>query len=300
MGTQNIFISTSCLSGQEKGFYESDVLAVLDAYEDVPHIELGAAHLSPYQSSEEHQRYVSQLKKRISDLTLLGKRFSVHGPFPPLYEHFMINPASQDEQYRNESLRIISESIRFAVAIGADLYSFHPGSCADIDIWGKPLGKIHRRNRAFNTALNSIQSIIEKSFCSNLRLAVETMEPDPQHLFNQVSDFRKLFKKLGYFNNLGILLDVGHVLNQPDGEQILEKYLEEFSHKIFAFHLHQKRDDQPHQLPSSPDFYHRFKDTAGLKILEAHGLSIEEILDEQKKMKRFLDRPLKIPSYQRH
>lgn len=67
----------------------------------------------------------------VGTLSALPAEFLVHNYFPPPAEPFVVNLASLDERIRDRSLGHALDSLDFCAALGAPIYTVHPGFLSD-------------------------------------------------------------------------------------------------------------------------------------------------------------------------
>lgn len=67
----------------------------------------------------------------IMELNKLGCNYMTHNFFPPEEERLILNIASKNEDVINKSLDFIKNAIDFAIGIGAQIYTIHPGFLAE-------------------------------------------------------------------------------------------------------------------------------------------------------------------------
>lgn len=110
-----------------------------------------------------------------------GVRFLTHNFFPPDDSRLVINLASASRETRRASIDFAKRAIDFAVSLGADVYTLHPGFAAD------PAGESNARGRNFDFRFDDAVNHDAMAYCIEsldevwrhaagkpLRVAIET------------------------------------------------------------------------------------------------------------------------------
>lgn len=196
-----IYISTSCLKNPK------NIIKVLDEYEkaEIENVELGSVH--DYFDTKKLKNY--------------SFNFIVHGYFPPPKIPFNFNLASQKTSIRKKSVALSRLAIDVCCEIGSPIFTFHAGFTVDPPKLGKrfPRKNIVIRQKAINTFFESTKEILEYAKSRAIKLAMElnvvqkfNLDKGKNNLllfadYEEAQLFYKNFNK----NEIGILLDLGHI-----------------------------------------------------------------------------------------
>lgn len=163
-------------------------------------VELWMAQLYPYRDRE--ARFAEELRGT-------GMGWSVHADMRDL------NLASRNEGIRRESLRQITDTIRFAAGIGAAFLTVHPGRAGSSKDVKADCLKIQTE---------SLAALVETAEAAGIPLALENMEPQPLALVTTWPDLADIFAVVRS-PLLGIALDVAHLYNLTfeDADELIER-----------------------------------------------------------------------------
>ncbi|MBS7627011.1 sugar phosphate isomerase/epimerase [Candidatus Bathyarchaeota archaeon] len=158
---------------------------------------------------------VRSLRRLKNDLDIC---FTVHAPFED------INIATLNEGNRRSALARMSESLKLASELEAEVWVIHPGMNSGLS-WVYP-------NTQWQLTLDSLKIFSEKGEDSGLIVAVENM-PSRAFILSSKDDFANLFFKRE-IGNIKMALDIGHA-NIMGGLNWFLKFLED---RIIEVHLH--------------------------------------------------------------
>lgn len=176
--------------------------------------------------------------------------FIMHNYFFIPNKSFVVNLASRNKDILDLSRNYIRNSIRLCNELGINFFSIHAGFRSDPDInflFPKNKDKITPYKTAFNIFIDSLGKVNEYALEKGVRIAIEN---NVSSKFNMISgrnelflmceseEFKELWKHLPS-NNLGVLLDLGHLkvtsgLLGYDRDQ----FIETIKQKVFAIHIH--------------------------------------------------------------
>jgi sugar phosphate isomerase/epimerase len=228
----SVYVSTSCLTDG------SDLFKVLDIYSEIgiSNVELGCVHnYVPYH----------QLKR----LKQYKFNFLCHNYFPPPEKPLVINLSTQNPHLMKLCKEQLKHSLDFCSEMGIELFTFHAGYRADLDInlnYPSPLDVIPYE-LAFITFAEALAEVNEYALQSGVRIAIENHVVSENNVINGQNPYSILytapeFERLWALipsSNLGMLLDLGH-LNATAYALKFDKYefIDKVKVKVFAFHLH--------------------------------------------------------------
>jgi sugar phosphate isomerase/epimerase len=274
-----IFASTSCLRGGE-GKFEKDVMHVLDVYKrlKISNIELGAAH-SPMPGLKPLLKYKKET----------NANFIVHANFPPSGEKLMLNMCSASQKMQKAVMASAKASIELINKLEGSLFSAHFGYTADILANNMQMSEKISEQRAMEIGANTLGQVCDYAQYYGISVAVENMPPLPLYVLIKPSEFKELLKKVSR-KNLGILIDLGHMVLT---EQKLGIKREEFAGlqgRAFEFHVHGVAGGKDHQKPGAGIFTGFEKDALGDKslTLESNSLSEKQIMESLAFISKFL------------
>lgn len=159
-------------------------------------------------------------KKRAAQLSETAKstrlKFTLHAPFAD------INIASPSKPLLKASIKRLTQSIRYANIINAELLVIHPGSKTGISMF-YPQADWKQNSQSLKT----LQATADDY---GVKLAIENLPEKYGYLMNSPAAFQRLYKE----TNLptGITLDVGHA----NLEKQIEPFLTEMPNQLV--HLH--------------------------------------------------------------
>ena len=274
-----VYVSTSCLKSDD------DMSVVIETYckNGINNVELGPSLKS-----------VGEIDK----IKRFGLNFIVHHYFPPPPKPFIVNLASQNAEILQLSRKQIKKSINFCCESGIKLFTLHAGFRTDPDLNFK-FSKdqpINSYNKAFNTFVESVHEINDYALMKGIKLAIENNVLSEHNVIEGKNELLLLCEAIEYENlwekvrsdNLGILLDVGH-LNVTAHWLKFDKYdfIERVKKKIFAFHIHDNngKSDTHSRINRSSWFIeaiskYNFVDIP--VVLEMTNLTIEQIIQDIK------------------
>ena len=162
------------------------------------HIELGAAHRGD--------------PEKVKDAcTSLSASFSLHSPFPPQEEPFILNLASLDATVLEASRSDVSEAIAFAASIDASHVVVHNGFTGyptlDLD-FGEP-ARISGYEKCYELMVESLGVVVDAAEEFGVAVGVENLES--KHFGYMKNDPREFESYLAEVDGLGVVLDIGHM-----------------------------------------------------------------------------------------
>lgn len=141
-------------------------------------------------------------------------RYSLHAPFTN------VNLAADDPSIREAILRRIEASIRWASALGAEAYVFHPGNLTAAERFSPGC--------AWSLNLGSVRRILRYAGDYGVKAMIENVpEPFPW-LLKSVDDFERFFEELDMDNE--IVLDVAHANLRGEIIEFIERLGERIGH----------------------------------------------------------------------
>lgn len=286
----NPFISTTFFPDDSK---INDVLE-LCLMHGIKNIELGCNHIfEPDQANIVKKFYCNYL---------------VHNYFPVPKEGFVVNIASLDDKIYQRSVEHLFKSIEFCDLIKAKLYTFHPGFLTDprganfntfnfdFQFQNRNLDSKNYQN-AFERMLNAISQAVNYAHKLRVKIAMETAGStlNKEHLLMQrPEEYKHLFQ---YFSNkeLGINLNIGHLRLASNAYGFkIKKFVDLIADYLIAMELsHNEGVYDEHRPLIAGEWYWeiildpRFTHTH--KILEFRNTSIENILDNIKLFREYLE-----------
>ena len=166
-------------------------------------------------------RYAPTLRKDLE--TLNGQcNLRTHNYFPPQEKPFVLNLSSLNEELSRLSVDYYKEAMTWAVALGSDVYSFHPGSLVDlhVDELGQKIEKrkLFDRQKATERLVNNVKELSRFASENGLHLFVENnvltrsnfleFGDDPL-LMTTPEETRFLMEQ--FPGNVSLLIDVAHL-----------------------------------------------------------------------------------------
>ncbi len=187
-----------------------------------------------------------------SDLISLQKEYKldylIHNYFPPPKKDFVINIASRKFDIKKRTIALVKEALRFARKFGKNLYTMHPGFISELlpELKDKFFIKDGRTINLKEDFYKAVESLSEEVIPINFRIGVENLglkTANDKFSFLCGSDDVEQF--LIYFRNnerVGLLLDLGHLnvasqILRFDRDLFLDRIVDNYGKKIFAFHL---------------------------------------------------------------
>ncbi len=193
---------------------------------------------------------IKDLKKLQNDLSL---NFLIHNYFPPSKKDFVLNIASQDDFVRERSIDFARSSIHCATQLGLSFYAMHAGYLINMkppkpkeDHFVMTQSQVMDREEGEKRMFDSFVKINDFARGKNIRVALENLFPiesSPEcSLLTKPGDIFKFLDRFDDEKNVGLLLDLGHLLISSnyygfDKEIFLKKLNKFYADKIFAIHL---------------------------------------------------------------
>ena len=198
-----IGISTLCTFGK--------TFKALNLYADVapPIIEI---------QDDWHDRLDSKRVKRLREFAASsGVRYTVHTPIVD------VNIASASDPFRKLSVKLVTQSIKCAYDLGANLAVVHPGSTSPLDSF------YPNSHWAYN--ISSLRKITSYAEDLGVTVAIENMAAHTNCFLQRPHEFRRLMDDGIYAK---MTLDVGHAHTLS----LLKEYVDKFKDQIAHVHIH--------------------------------------------------------------
>lgn len=203
----NVFASTTFA---EVGSRATDVIELMVA-RGITRIEIGSIHA-----------YEPDVAQKLAGVPA---EFLVHNYFPPPPESFVVNLASLDDRIRDRSLRHALDGLAFCAAIGALIYTVHPGFRSDpagpsaslsrnfdFRFQAAPASDGHAKE-AFRRFLEAVQALGARAGELGVKLAVETqgsMSNPHQLLLQTPGEFEEFLAETADLP-VGLNLNLAHL-----------------------------------------------------------------------------------------
>lgn len=207
--------------------------------------------------------YTDDMQPILQKALQTGKNnFLIHNYFPPPKIPFVLNLASDNNEIVDLSLKHCKKAIAMAAELGAPFYSVHSGFCfhAKPQHLGKDQTRLTRipkkdaeiifienlQNLADFAALNGVELLIENNVAASFNLINGKNE-----LLLGVTDdeINRILNKTSR-NNLGILLDVGHLKVSANSLGFCpENFIRQLANMIKAIHLSDNNGQQDSHNP---------------------------------------------------
>ena len=245
-----IFISSSCDRENNLGNFFSRL-----AGNGIRHIELsgGGGHIPEIESFLDHSRIRFQLT------------YMVHNYFPPPQDPFILNLASGNKDIRAKSLSLAKKALDLCQRYGCDFYTVHPGYRQDLTLSsdeqsfiGSPQKNIQAPS-VFETLRASVDTLCRYASECGLKFGVENLFPENREnnysLLCSLEEFDHFFECLGFHDNLGILLDLGHAKLAAhymgfNLEYFLDRIMTHYRSRLLAIHISENDGKQDcHWVP---------------------------------------------------
>jgi len=276
-------LSSSYFGFRGKGIYDS-AKAVFDL--GFGTVELGAGH--------SHEKNVWETLHKIKH-DFPGKKYTVHGLFPPLPEKHWFNASLG---LTKANLGIVEGLFKAAQTAEADIVSIHPGFRKEV---GWPSGKHAMvepkllKEIPHKLAWQNFFALVEKCLSlakeTGCAFAIENLTRPERDLVFSDQEFETVFEK---FPSLKLLLDTGHALYN----QRLDSLIEKFGKRVGQIHLHYTRPKheakkKDEHLPISSleqlESLRKIPQFKKIPVIFEHGLdtSPEQVLAEKKLVEQF-------------
>ncbi|HOW28607.1 MAG TPA: sugar phosphate isomerase/epimerase family protein [Elusimicrobiota bacterium] len=180
--------------------------------------------------------------------------FSIHNYFPPPKESFILNIASCAPQERARGIDFVKNSIRLTHSLGLTLYTIHAGYRTLLALddnkdqfvpTTRDMAGYDETMRRFAESINEICSFARPL---GIRIGIENLFPiNADTNFSIMCtpvEWENMFQSLGHHDNLGMLLDLGH-LNLASNYLRFDKYkaieglFAKHADKIYEIHVSQ-------------------------------------------------------------
>ncbi len=141
-------------------------------------------------------------------------QYALHAPFAD------VNPAANDPQIREAVLRRLEASVRWASALGAKAYVFHPGNSTAAERFSP--GSAWRLN------LESVRRILSYASDYGVKAMIENVpEPFPW-LLKSMDDFERFFDELDA--DAELVLDIAHANLRGEVLEFIKHFGEQIGH----------------------------------------------------------------------
>jgi len=149
-----------------------------------------------------------------------GCTFLVHNYFPVPLRPFVLNIASSDRAALADSRELAENALHLAAKLGSGLYSVHagytrqPAPPTDGQHFRFAEGLPGSRETALGVLAESVACLCKLGQSLGVALALENLFPpsdgDNYSLLCTADEIDQTFDELGEYDNLGLLLDIGH------------------------------------------------------------------------------------------
>jgi sugar phosphate isomerase/epimerase len=237
-------------------------------------VEVGAGHRYEPNAVET----VIELKRKYPD-----KRFTVHALFPPMEKGSYVMNMSDSKEHTT-ILKTADGMFDLAKSIGADVVGLHGGHAGEV-VWVPDRGGFDKleviKSIPAETAENSMMALLEKLVRlaeeRGVKLAIEISPFDiSKPVLSDPDIFERVFSKFKS-ENLGLLLDIGHVHISAAAKGFDPyDFTERLKGKIFEVHLHDVVDGEDHHLVGTGEIdFGRHFEIIGKRTLEEIPLVFE-------------------------
>jgi sugar phosphate isomerase/epimerase len=229
-----------------------EVLRLLDGL-DIDGIELGSTHIDR-----------SDLRNVIKECC--NKNIVTHNFFPPAKrKDFVMNIASINSEVRSQSVNHARYCIKFAVDIGASVYTIHPGFLATPDVNKKNSHTYdfnftkERVNKkiAFANMVDSLFLLIETAKENKIKLAIETegslTEPGVL-LMETIEEYDELFSV--FLEDIFLNLNLAHTrFASIEHRYKMDDFIKHYYNKIVLVEVSHNNGKIDQHLPLTADSY---------------------------------------------
>lgn len=193
--------------------------------------------------------------------------FLIHNYFPPQKKDFVLNLASNDDEIRRYTLRLIEQAVKLTRKFNQNIYSIHAGYANDLIPEKGKDGLFLPKNFSNNSKdrfYETLEYIADYLLPKGFQLAIENAFPTYRgQCLSFLSSDEDIFGFLDFveqYPNIGLLLDLGHlnVASYYHGFNkyiFLEKIVSDYHEKILELHVSQNTGkEDSHQLGSIDSF----------------------------------------------
>jgi sugar phosphate isomerase/epimerase len=258
------------------------------------HVEIGSNHL--YE------------RDPFGAVRQFGFEYLVHNYFPVPERRIVVNIASSNDDLRQRSLHHLFQAIDFCSAIGARLYTFHPGFLTDpkgenpnssnYDFQFEDQSLENRdRSRALERIIAGVEQAVHHARKRGVAIAVETggaVSRRDHLLLQRPEEYQILF---GHFKpgEIGINLNLGHLrLAASACGFAIKDFIEVVSPYVVALEMSHNEGVHDEHRPLLPGQWYwgiitdpRF--ALAYKILELRDSSVETILENLSLVRAYLE-----------
>lgn len=143
--------------------------------------------------------------------------------FMPAFFRYPYNLSSPNEIVRRDSIEYMCVSIDNAIALGAEMVLIVPGR----SLHSQP------KEDALARLIDSIREICAYAKQYSIKLGIESVNRYVSDLVNSARKAREIIKVVG-FDNLGIVLDTGHI---NLGEETMEDAIKHTENRLYQVHI---------------------------------------------------------------
>lgn len=300
----NIFVSTACLKGDKS--YDRVLNEFLN--NEIKNIELTGVH--PYTDE-------NVLEKLIKNYMNKGARFTFHNYFPPPKKPIVLNYLTQNPELKMKCQEIIRNAINLAKKTGVKIYAFHPGYYREAEMNEKGYFDFfgnERRNFEYGLDVfkkdfvNFYKTLKIGSKQNDISLGFENLFPNPDGTNDSfMCTFEEISKVFNHAKKenikLKLLIDLGHLAISAnflkfDRIEFLNNVLNNYGDNIFEVHisendgvrdLHNRINVDSWQLDALKLFKRLKNYNEIIFTYESRGMTISEIKDDLKLIKKILD-----------
>lgn len=160
--------------------------------------------------------------RRVAQLSEIAKshgfKYSVHAPFADL------NVASPSKPILKATMKRLKQSLKFAEALNAYLWVFHPGNKSGISSFYP--------EQDWKQNFQSIRELHSTAKECGVKIAMENLPEKYNYIMKTPEDFQRFYKETG-LDNIGIVLDTGHA--NLEGQ--IQPFLTKIPEKIVHIHI---------------------------------------------------------------
>jgi len=226
------------------------------------HVELSAPH--PFEPIDSIKKVLLKYKDR-------GFNYVLHNYFPPREDDFVLNIASNDDSVMVKNLKLITDALDVAKHCGASIYGIHSGYLADASAMSDGMFQFKDKKNDYASCVENVKEVIEilvdRFKGCEVKLLMENLFPGPDENYSLACNFDEIKELMDNVSDeVGLLLDLGHlniasnILNF-DKYEFLEKYLKEYSGRLYEVHLSENDGKTDQHL-------HIEKDSWQIKVLK--------------------------------
>lgn len=256
-------------------------------------------------------RYSDNILRSLKNLKdIFSINFLIHNYFPPPKEDFVLNIASHDVKQRQRSIQFVKTSIDMACEIGVDRYTVHagytrnfrPNQTGSYFVADDSEGISHEH--ANHIMLQTLFEIQKYAAERKIKIGLENLFPiddaPESSLLCTPFDIFRFLDSVAEDDNIGLLLDLGHVLISADyfgfyEDEFIKTLREKYHHKILGVHLSGNDGKYDYHGLLSHDCWQlkavqQFNYETIPVTIESRGLSPDSVLSQYKMIQSILER----------